>query len=213
MDSQQHFIHTYLVSHVWEHEWVNNTYGIVTRSPSVHSVSWVRYKRRPLEGTLAAWSKPSTSSADTRSGPWTWAMRKVLMCWLWVFPFQDLTACLWCQLPLCVCVCDRMHPGLCGVRGQPHLRAGAGNLLRLLHGAHRPAASSSRQSHYSGIQPGVCRDRSPSHFVGRSGRKGKVRCLHTNAQSESEPDNLARHMTCFLNPLDLSQVSICWRSP
>lgn len=38
---------------------------------------WLQYRRTPLEGTLAAWWKPSMISADTQSGPWMWGTKKV----------------------------------------------------------------------------------------------------------------------------------------
>lgn len=78
-----------------------------------------------------------------------------------------------------------MHPGLGGVRGQPGLRAGAGNLLRLLHGEDRSAASASCQARYSGVQPRLCRRRSPGHLLGGGGREG-------NESAQSQP----QHKVC-----------------
>lgn len=77
--------------------WIIN--GPIVKCPNLtfFSGSWVQYRSMPLEETLGAWSKPSTSSADTRSGPWTWGMRKVLIILLydyvlsWIKAFPHLT--------------------------------------------------------------------------------------------------------------------------
>lgn len=159
----------------------------------VLSVSWVQYKRTPPEGTLTACSMPSTSSADTRSGPWTWATKKVLMwcdggCVSLLF-WLDFTQPPLLRLTLhCgVYVSDRMHPGLGGVRGQPSLCAGAGNLLWLLHGEDCSAASTSRQARHSGIQPPLRCHRSPGHLLGGSGRKGKKWDMHVRTETGTKP--------------------------
>lgn len=156
----------------------------------VLSVSWVQYKKTPPEGTLTACSMPSTSSADIPSGPWTWATKKVLIwcdvcCCVSLLFWVDFTQPPLFRLTLnCgVCVSDRMYPGLGGVRGQPRLCAGAGNLLWLLHGEDRSAASASRQTRHARIQLWLCCHRSPGHRLGGSGRKGKEREVHMSTES------------------------------
>lgn len=50
-----------------------------------YSACWKLFKRTPQKATLRAWSQPSTTTAGTKNGPWTWAMIKVT----W-FPFPAL---------------------------------------------------------------------------------------------------------------------------
>lgn len=80
VESRHNLFYVCLITQVWKHEWMNNSRQVVVKCFSpFFSGSWVQYRSMPLEETLAAWSKPSISSADTRSGPWTWGMRKVLI--------------------------------------------------------------------------------------------------------------------------------------
>lgn len=144
---------------------------------TLFSGSWVQYRSTPLEGTLGAWSKPSTSSADTRSGPWTWAMRKVLIVLFYDYVLSWIKA-----FPHLLFARRRLHPWLSGIWGKPSHCAGAGNLLWLLHGAHCQAAPPPRQTHHSRIKPRLCCYCSSSHRLGRIRGKGKAACFKTQKQ-------------------------------
>ncbi len=59
------------------------------------SACWKLFRRTPQKETLRASSQPSTITAGTKNGPWTWAMKRVATC----FPFPRLL--LWSLTHFC----------------------------------------------------------------------------------------------------------------
>lgn len=126
----------------------------------------MQYRKTPLEGTLAAWSKPSIISADTQSGPWMWGTKKV--------PIAHYVTVLMSEMKnwQFFSLVHRLYFGLGGVWGKSSHRVGAGYLLWLLHCADRHAPSTWSKAHYSWVQPRLCCGCPSSHCLGRVGGKG-----------------------------------------